>query len=430
MRTSVLKTKSGDKNVNTFQNNKIQTNKFMVLDDNHNDSDGDHDNHHNNDGNKNKLDTTSNHNNDKFTTVRTDTNNNSVENNDGFISVKKHHESKSRFNKKLETERISKFGSVTDNSNNFTSSQFMTEKPFSSNFQMHQSEQPQPPQPSQPLQIQQQSSQTFNGVSKFATSKRESRESNTDGDTWEQVGIRKQKQRRESDQEGKQLYTEDAHNTNETNDELETECFQTTDKQLYVETRMSALDLGNNMFLHCPWTVWTHKENCDDWTEKSYTNVYEIDSIGKFWRFFNNFHLFDKKENQFFIMRKKIKPIWEDNENRKGGIYSIKFDTYSRPGKIDAGTEMMMCICLLIMNETFLLNNSEINGISYAIKNRSVFIKIWSKNYTTNMPDKIPTSLMIKFDNVLRSLDRTSHYNKKSENKISVMYKPIRPEDE
>ena len=129
-------------------------------------------------------------------------------------------------------------------------------------------------------------------------------------------------------------------------------------------------------------------------------------------------------------MRKKIKPIWEDNENRKGGIYSIKFDTYSRPGKIDAGTEMMMCICLLIMNETFLLNNSEINGISYAIKNRSVFIKIWSKNYTTNMPDKIPTSLMIKFDNVLRSLDRTSHYGKKSENKISVMYKPIRPEDE
>lgn len=287
-----------------------------------------------------------------------------------------------------------------------------------------------------------------NGLSKFATKSIFTKFSNTStakfgssnvniheqceqDENWETQVIKKSKNRKD-EHDGKQIYEETQYEQHTEEKQYE-QCDQNdtnTNEQFYVESRLSSQDMGNNMFLHCPWTVWTHKENCDDWTEKSYTNVYEIDSIGKFWRFFNNFHLFDKKENQFFIMRKKIKPIWEDNENRKGGICSIKFDSFSKPGKIDVGTEMMISICLLIMNETFLLNNEEINGVSYDVKNnRSVLIKIWSKNYTTNMPDKIPTSLMIKFDTVLRNIDK-SHYGKKIENKISIRYKPIKPDDE
>lgn len=267
--------------------------------------------------------------------------------------------------------------------------------------------------------------QIVGGVSKFSKSEGVKNNTLSQDDEWETQIIKKVRNRRDEN-DSKQLYDETGEdNQNDQASLVDQTC---SDKQLYVETRLSAQDMGNNMFLHCFWTVWTHKEDCADWTEKSYTSVYEIDSIGKFWRFFNNFHLFDKKENQFFIMRKKIKPIWEDNENRKGGICSIKFDSFSRPGKIDVGTEMMISVCLLIMNETFLLNNSEINGISYANKNRSVLIKIWSKNYTTDMPNEIPTSLMIKFDTVLRNMDR-SHFGKKTENKISIQYKPIKPED-
>jgi hypothetical protein len=211
-------------------------------------------------------------------------------------------------------------------------------------------------------------------------------------------------------------------NTNNIND---------TEKIIYEMSDIYDDNLGDNLFLHCSWTVWTHREDCPDWTEKNYTNVYTINSVGTFWRFFNNFHLYDKSVNQFFIMRNKIKPIWEDNENIKGGKCSFKFDNSTKNNKMDIGVDLMICMCLLIMNETFLLNGNEINGISYAVIHKNVMIKIWSKNYSVNIPDKIPSTLIIKFNNILKNYNPfikfIDKYNqvKRIENKISIKYKPI-----
>ncbi len=201
-------------------------------------------------------------------------------------------------------------------------------------------------------------------------------------------------------------------------------------KQLYIETIDNANDLGNNMFLNSPWTVWVHKSDCQVWTEDSYTNIYVINSLGSFWRFFNNFHLLDKVRNQLFIMRNKVKPIWEDNENRNGGICSIKLDCYSKQGKSDIGVVAMTAICLLIMNETFVQHNEEINGISYSIKNRSVLIKVWCKNFNTKISEKIPLGFFNKLDTTLNSLDKYSYDRKKGENKLSIRYTQIKPEYE
>jgi hypothetical protein len=202
-------------------------------------------------------------------------------------------------------------------------------------------------------------------------------------------------------------------------------------KQLYIETLDNANSLGNNMFLNSPWTVWVHKSDCLTWTEDSYTNIYVINSLGSFWRFFNNFHLLDKVKNQLFIMRNKVKPIWEDNENRNGGICSIKLDCFSKQGKSDVGVVAMTAICLLIMNETFVqYNNEEINGISYSIKNRSVLIKIWCKNFSTKISEKIPLGFFNKLDATLNSLDKYSFDRKKGENKLSIRYSQIKPEYE
>lgn len=204
---------------------------------------------------------------------------------------------------------------------------------------------------------------------------------------------------------------------------------RSVNKQLYVDDeKIDNDEMGNNLFLQSSWTVWTHQSDCPDWTEESYTNIYVINSVGSFWRFFNNFHLFDKSRNQLFIMRNKIKPIWEDNENRKGGICSIKLDCFNKQGKIDMGTDIMVCISLLIMNETFLTNNAEINGISYSIKNKSVLIKLWCKNFNYDITGKLPISLFNKLDTTLRSMDKFSYGSRKSDNKMSIRYTPIKPE--
>ena len=72
-------------------------------------------------------------------------------------------------------------------------------------------------------------------------------------------------------------------------------------KKIYISEN---IDIGNTLYLHSPWSVFVHGTDCTDWTESSYTNIYMIDSIGSFWRFFNNFHMIDKTKNQIFIMMK------------------------------------------------------------------------------------------------------------------------------
>lgn len=228
-----------------------------------------------------------------------------------------------------------------------------------------------------------------------------------------------------------------------------------TSPKMYVELSAdddNGIELGNNLFLNAPWTVWIHKSDCQTWTEESYTNIYVINSIGSFWRFFNNFHSIDKVKNQLFIMRNKIKPIWEDNENKNGGICSLKIDCYSRQIKSDIGIDVMICLCLMIMNETFISNtDQEINGLSYTVKNKSVLIKLWCKNFSSKINDRIPKCFFNKLESMLASMSRSvsyssnysyhtnhtnhsghsghsSHSNRHNENKLSIRYTEIKPE--
>ena len=177
-------------------------------------------------------------------------------------------------------------------------------------------------------------------------------------------------------------------------------------------------ELGNTKFLNAPWTVWIHKaSDVSNWTEDSYTCIYVINSIGSFWRFFNNFQMLDKINYQYFIMRNKIKPIWEDNENRNGSICSFR---------VEYGPCAMACMSLLIMNETFMTGNDIINGVSYSIKNRSILIKVWYKTFDNKIVDKIPIAFMNKLDAVIKG--NNDKFGKRNDNSISIKYTKILPE--
>jgi hypothetical protein len=212
-------------------------------------------------------------------------------------------------------------------------------------------------------------------------------------------------------------------------------------KKIYDEQKINE-DIGNEKYFNSRWTVWVHDFDCNDWKEYNYTNVYEINSIGTFWRFFNNFHLFDKQKNQFFIMRNKIKPMYEDNENKNGGRCSIKFECLSKPGKFDNGVNIMIAISMLVMNETFVSNNQDITGISYSIGNRSVLIKLWYKDAKKNnalvnnekeneyFKTNLPTSLIpLKISTILKNSERWSNRKINSiKDIVSIQCSDIKPQ--
>lgn len=205
-----------------------------------------------------------------------------------------------------------------------------------------------------------------------------------------------------------------------------------TNKTDFIQNKLNQLDKKEKKievceaqcYLNSRWTIWVHRNECMDWTESSYKDIWSIDSLETFWQFFSFFHLLDKENNQFFMMRNKIKPIWEDNYNREGGICSIKMDCYDKNNSYDIGSEVMICFCMLLVNETFIFDNNEINGISYSIKNRSILIKIWSKNFKNDISEKIPKNLINKISLVIKNCCP----HKKINNYISIRYTEIKPE--
>jgi hypothetical protein len=199
-------------------------------------------------------------------------------------------------------------------------------------------------------------------------------------------------------------------------------------KQIYDENKTYE-NIGNELKLNSYWTVWVHKSDNTDWTLQSYQKRYMINSIGSFWRFFNNFQFFDCYKNQLFIMRGEIAPIWEDVNNKFGGICSVKVDSTQRGFKTDISTEVFISICMLIMNETFIMNNEDINGISYTVKKRGILIKLWTKTYHKDdkFIDELPKPLFNKFNIELqKQLNGILGDNYK----MSIQYKQIKPEYE
>lgn len=202
-------------------------------------------------------------------------------------------------------------------------------------------------------------------------------------------------------------------------------------KELFnqIETSEEMLQLmGDDKSLNSKWNVSIHATDKLDWGLDSYEHIYSFDTIGKFWRFFNNFHLLDKINNQLFIMRDGVTPRWEDLNNRNGAICSFKIDYYNKGGRNDIGSEIMTCISILVINESFVSNNACINGISYSIRNRSIMIKLWVKDYSSNkkFTEKLPLEFLNKIDHVLKLYDTGRRYN--SSSKISIQFKEIVPE--
>jgi hypothetical protein len=191
-------------------------------------------------------------------------------------------------------------------------------------------------------------------------------------------------------------------------------------------------ELGDDKLLNTKWKVWFHHNDDENWHEESCKLGYEIGSLGSFWRFFNNFHLLDKINNNVIIMRDGIVPIWEDVNNKDGGICSIKIDYYNKSGRNEIGSEIMICLCTLIMNESFVGNSKCINGIQYYIRNKSIMIKLWIKNFAENskFTGKLPIELLHRIDQELKSYDTNRNFRGRYSSRISIQYKHIVPEYE
>ena len=142
--------------------------------------------------------------------------------------------------------------------------------------------------------------------------------------------------------------------------------------------------------LNDEWILWFHNPLDNDWSIESYIEIGEIKTIEDFWELQSYLNQNHVNNSMLFLMRKGIKPIWEDENNKDGGCWSFKI---SKKDIFKAWSELSIAI----LGETLTLNSSnynEITGISISPKKAFSIIKVWNRDLKSNnvniLSKKIP----------------------------------------
>ena len=124
------------------------------------------------------------------------------------------------------------------------------------------------------------------------------------------------------------------------------------------------------------WILWAHLPHDTDWSIKSYTKIYEFNTLEQAVTITEMLPPKLIINCMLFLMRKGINPIWEDERNRNGGCFSYKIINKDVPG---AWKQMSY----LLVGETMTDNVkmlSHINGITISPKKNFCIMKVWVAN--------------------------------------------------
>ena len=139
------------------------------------------------------------------------------------------------------------------------------------------------------------------------------------------------------------------------------------------------------------WTLWYHHEK-DNWKISGYKKIYEIETIGDFWKLHNNW---DKLKGinyrHYFLMKDDIAPLWEDPLNFNGGCWSYKIHE-------DLSEKLWNELAVYLVSNQIINNSLEAVGLSICLKkNNNAVIKIWNTNSKNNSLCEINKDLIKKW---------------------------------
>ena len=139
------------------------------------------------------------------------------------------------------------------------------------------------------------------------------------------------------------------------------------------------------------WNLWFHKSNDNNWNFDSYIKLASFDNLEDFAIISNALDEIHVENAMLFLMRKDIKPMWEDPANCNGGAFSYKINhriSYS----------IWRTITYLAIGEQ--LDNTGkniITGITISPKKNFSIIKVWvnTDKYTNIKSIASPSSLNV-----------------------------------
>ena len=148
--------------------------------------------------------------------------------------------------------------------------------------------------------------------------------------------------------------------------------------------------------LHNKWTLWYHALTSQDWTVKGYNKICDIESVEDFWNINERLNINIIQNGMFFLMKKDVLPLWEDEKNINGGCWSYKI---SKKDSFTSWLEISMAVCgeYLLKGQ----NTNIINGISISPKRNFCIIKIWNNDSKINDPKLLSKVYNLQINNCL-----------------------------
>jgi hypothetical protein len=124
--------------------------------------------------------------------------------------------------------------------------------------------------------------------------------------------------------------------------------------------------------LNDTWILYAHLPHDTDWTLNSYKQILKISSAEEI------------QNCMLFLMRKHIKPIWEDENNKNGGCFSYKINN-------KYVSDIWRKLSCLLVGESLINEKmtNKVNGITISPKKHFCIIKIWMKDCSIQNPDVI-----------------------------------------
>lgn len=129
---------------------------------------------------------------------------------------------------------------------------------------------------------------------------------------------------------------------------------------------MKSQVLDEELKLQHRWVLWYHRFDDPSWDIKSYRQVFAFGTVTDFWRMQNS--LPTVFVGMFFIMKEGILPMYEDEKNLNGGIWS--FRVHRRRLQ-----ETWNDLLLSLIGSTVYPDADVINGVS--INPNTSVVKVW-----------------------------------------------------
>ena len=141
--------------------------------------------------------------------------------------------------------------------------------------------------------------------------------------------------------------------------------------------------------LWCDWTLWAHLPHNTDWTIKSYIDIQTFNTVEETIALAENIPPVLVENCMLFLMKKGIKPVWEDEQNCSGGSFSYKISNKNV-------TTVWKHLIYAIVGNTCSYDVSFVkcvNGITISPKKNFCIIKIWMSNCKYQNPSLVTNKI-------------------------------------